>query len=125
MSTHNFLKSNYLRVLFIIVFSIILTSNTLSQTSYALSKQHEELCEEIHETSKLYEMRGRWDDAIRLLKIGIEISQEKEGSRRSEAALKSQLGNILRLQRHFDEALPILLEAKQIAESIDDKKNCG
>jgi len=118
-------RLNYLRIIFIVVFIVIRTSNTLSQRSYDLSKQHEELCEEIHETSKLYELRGRWDDAIRLLKIGVELSQDEEGSKRSEAALKSQLGNILRLQRHFDEALPILLEAKTIAESVDDQQIIG
>ena len=103
----------------------IFISNVFAQTHYDLSKQHEELCEEIYETSKLYELRGKWDDAIRLLKTGIEISQGEEGSRRWEAMLKSQLGNILRSQRHFDEALPILLEAKEIAESINDQRIVG
>ena len=125
MSTGHFLKSNELQIVLMVVFIVIRASNTLSQTSYDLSKQHEELCEEIHETSKLYELRGRLDDAKRLLKIGIEILQEEEGNKRSEAMLKSQLGNILRLQRHFDEALPILFEAKEIAESIEDQKIIG
>ncbi|UCC38320.1 MAG: tetratricopeptide repeat protein [Candidatus Aminicenantes bacterium] len=113
-------------LLFVIQMGVaIFISNAFAQTNYDLSKQHEKLCKEIYETSKLYELRGRLDDAIRLLEIGIEISQEKEGSKCSEAMLKSQLGNILRLQRHFDEALPILLEAQEIAESVDDQKIVG
>jgi len=115
----------FIRILISIVLIQLFEIGSYAQTNYDLSQQYESLCQEIYKTTKLYELRGRWDDAIRLLKIGIEISQEKEGNRRSEATLKSRLGNILRLQRHFDEALPILLEAKTIAESIDDQKIVG
>ena len=107
------LGSNSICICIGFFFILILVSTGMTQTKYDLFKQHEKLCKEIHETAKLYELRGRWDDAARLLEIGIELSQEKEGNRRWEAALKSRPGTILRLQRHFDEALPILLEAKQ------------
>lgn len=108
-----------------VVFVTLFHDGTFAQTNYDLSKQHKELCEEIHKTSKLYELRGKWDDAIKLLKIGIEISQREEGSKRSEAMLKSQLGTIYRLQRKFDDALAVLTGALTLAESVGDKKIVG
>ncbi len=108
-----------------VLFVLIFTDNAFAQVNYNLAKQYEKLCTEIYETTKLYELQGRWDEAIELLNTGIKLAQEEEGNKRSEALLKSQLGNLYRQQRKFDEALSVLLDAKQLAESVNDQKIVG
>lgn len=125
MQSNKEVSVSFIRVFIGLMLILVFEIGIYAQTNYDLTQQYESLCQEIYETTKLYELQGKWDDAINLLKIGIDISQEKKGSKRSEAMLKSQLGNIYRLQRKFNNALTILNDAKALAESVDDQKIIG
>ncbi len=70
---------------------------------------------------KILDLIGKWDEAIYILKEGIEIAKNSKNQKR-EAELKVLYGKVLQETSDYDGALEVLQEAVQSAKTVSDKK---